>query len=81
MSTMSQRLSPEKVAEFNENCYGCDPDEFIEDIRDSITYKHMGKDVMIQSLLSDTQEMLQYSDKESVRKSLNRIKYLVRELA
>ena len=80
MRTMSQMLSPEKVAEFNEHCYGCDPQEFLEDIKDCITYQVQGKDSMLMSLLSDAQEAMSFGDQEGARKTINRVKFLIREL-
>lgn len=54
-----------------------DIDSWVETVQTSLTYKMGGYDVLLMSLLSDVQEILEFGDKEEARLAINRIKYLV----
>jgi hypothetical protein len=55
----------------NFNMYGCDIDEFIEDITDSVTYRVSGASMIVAGLMSDAQELLALGENEQARKTLN----------
>jgi uncharacterized protein YodC (DUF2158 family) len=57
--------------------YGCDIDNFIDSVTDSITYKTAGPMMVVAGLMSDAQEMMAFGDVESARQYLNRAKALI----
>jgi hypothetical protein len=57
--------------------YGCDINEFVEDIKDSITYKLSGANMVVAGLMSDAQEELAHGSAESARQTLNRAKHIL----
>lgn len=57
--------------------YGCDINEFVASIKDSITYKLTGANMVIAGLMSDAQEVMAMGDTESARQFLNRAKHLM----
>lgn len=63
------------------NMYGCDLHKFKESVKDSFTYKVTGGWMVIASLMSDAQEMLEHGDTEAARQYLNRAKALVFDMA
>jgi hypothetical protein len=58
----------------NFNMYGCDIDEFIEDITDSVTYRVSGASMIVAGLMSDAQELIAFERPEQARQTLNRAK-------
>lgn len=59
--------------------YGCNIEEFVVSVTDSITYKLMGMPGIVCSLLSDVQEMIERGSNEEARQYINRVKYLVHQ--
>ena len=57
--------------------YGCNLDEFIANVEDSITYKTAGPLMVVAGLMSDAQELMAFNDVESARQTLNRAKALL----
>lgn len=57
--------------------YGCDINEFVEDIKDSITYRLTGANMVVAGLMSDAQEELAHGSAESARQTLNRAKHIL----
>jgi TfoX/Sxy family transcriptional regulator of competence genes len=57
--------------------FGCEIDQFEESVLESLTYKHSGGSMVLMSLLSDVQEMIERDDKEGARQTVNRVKYLI----
>lgn len=57
--------------------YGCDINEFIEDIKNSVTYRLTGANMVVAGLMSDSQEMMAHGDTESARQFLNRAKHIL----
>ena len=57
--------------------YGCDINEFIEDIKSSITYKLSGANMVVAGLMSDSQEELAHGSAEGARQTLNRAKHIL----
>jgi hypothetical protein len=62
------------------NMYGCDLHQFKESVKDSFTYKVTGGWMVIASLMSDAQEMIEF-DPDGARKVLNKAKALVFDMA
>lgn len=57
--------------------YGCDIEEFVESVVDSLTYKFSGANMVVAGLMSDAQEQLAHGDNEGARQTLNRAKHLL----
>ena len=60
--------------------YGCDIEDFVDSVFDSITYQACGASMVVASLMSDAQELMAYGDTESARQTLNRAKYLLSQV-
>ena len=54
--------------------YGCNFQDFLENVTDSITYKLSGANMVVAGLMSDAQEQMAFGDIEGARKTLNRAK-------
>ena len=67
-------------SEFDLQCYGCDINEFIAQIRESITYRLSGANMVVMGLMSDAQEELQMGASERARQTLNRAKAVLCEV-
>lgn len=57
--------------------YGCDIEEFVESVVDSLTYKFSGANMVVAGLMSDAQEQLAHGDSEGARQTLNCAKHLL----
>ena len=57
--------------------YGCDINEFVASVKDSITYKLSGANMVVAGLMSDAQEELAHGSAESARQTLNRAKHIL----
>jgi hypothetical protein len=56
----------------NESMYGfADIDSYIESVKDSITYKFTGANMVVAGLMSDAQELMSVGDTERARQTLN----------
>ena len=69
-----------QVSEFDYQCYGCNIQEFIEQISQSITYQLSGANMVVAGLMSDAQEELQMGANERARQTLNRAKAVLGEV-
>jgi|TARA_R110000868_G_scaffold259864_1_gene518172 hypothetical protein len=54
-----------------------DINQFVESVKESITYKLSGGYMVVAGLMSDAQEELTYGMTEPARKTLNRAKHLL----
>jgi hypothetical protein len=54
--------------------YGCNFQDFLENVTDSITYKLSGANMVVAGLMSDAQEQMSFGDTEGARLTLNRAK-------
>lgn len=54
--------------------YGCNFQNFLESVTDSITYKLSGANMIVAGLMSDAQEQMAFGDTEGARQTLNRAK-------
>ena len=75
------------MTEFEKNCYGMTEADIREQYLGSITARFSGPEMVVMSVLSDCQEMLNYtndasykSTEESVRKQLNIAKFILSEM-
>ena len=68
------------ISEFDQQCYGCDIQEFIAQISKSITYQLSGANMVVAGLMSDAQEELQMGANERARQSLNKAKAILFEI-
>jgi hypothetical protein len=65
----------------NEQMYGfADIDSYIESIKDSITYKFTGGNMVVAGLMSDAQELMAVGDVERARQTLNVAKTIMFEI-
>jgi hypothetical protein len=56
----------------NEAMYGfADIDAYIESVKQSITYKFTGGNMIVAGLMSDAQELMAHGDVERARQTLN----------
>lgn len=65
----------------NNEMFGCNPDKFIESVKDSITYKLSGAYMVAMGLMSDAQELIAMDAKEQARQTLNLAKYIIGEIS
>lgn len=64
------------MTEFETNCYGISETQIREEYLNSITAKLSGVEMVVASILSDCQEMLEMGyDKDVIRKQLNIAKF------
>jgi hypothetical protein len=65
----------------NEQMYGfADIDSYIESIKDSITYKFTGGNMVVAGLMSDAQELMAVGNVERARQTLNVAKTIMFEI-
>jgi hypothetical protein len=57
--------------------FGCDIEVFTQSVKDSITYKLSGANMVVAGLMSDAQEELAHGSEESARQTLNRAKHIL----
>jgi hypothetical protein len=57
--------------------YGCDIEDFVDNVFESITYQACGVNMVVSGLMSDAQEQMAHGDVEGARQTLNRAKYLM----
>ena len=68
------------MTEFEKNCFGMTEEAIREDYLNSITARLSGVEMVVASILSDCQEMLERGyDKDSIRKQLNIAKFCIFE--
>jgi hypothetical protein len=60
--------------------YGCNIDTYVKSIKNSITYKNVGANMIVAGLMSDAQEQLEHGDNEGARQTLNRAKHILFEI-
>ena len=64
------------MTEFEKNCYGITEAQIRDEYLNSITAKLSGVEMVVASILSDCQEMLEMGyDKDTIRKQLNIAKF------
>ena len=66
------------MTEFEAQCYGMSEADIREEFLNSLTMKFSGKEMVVASLLSDIQEMLEYGyEKNEIRQLLNVAKFIL----
>jgi len=68
------------ISEFDQQCYGCDIQEFIAQIQQNISYQLSGANMVVAGLMSDAQEELAVGANERARQTLNRAKAVLFEI-
>jgi hypothetical protein len=58
----------------DQQMYGCNFQEFLGSVTNSITYKFSGANMVVAGLMSDAQEQMAFGDTEGARQTLNRAK-------
>ena len=61
----------------SQQMFGCDIEKYMESVTSSITYKLSGPGMVIASILSDVQEMVERDMKEQARQHLNIAKHII----
>ena len=62
----------------NESMYGfADIDSYIESVKDSITYKFTGANMVVAGLMSDAQELIAGGAQDRSRQTLNIAKHIL----
>jgi hypothetical protein len=65
----------------NEQMYGfANIDAYIASVKDSVTYKFTGGNMIVAGLMSDAQEQMAFDDTEGARKTLNIAKAILFEI-
>jgi hypothetical protein len=65
----------------NQAMYGVnDINAYIESVKNSITYKFTGANMVVAGLMSDAQEQIAFDDTEGARKTLNIAKAILFEI-
>jgi hypothetical protein len=65
----------------NQAMYGVnDINAYIESVKNSITYKFTGANMVVAGLMSDAQEQMAFDDTEGARKTLNIAKAILFEI-
>lgn len=68
------------MTEFETNCYGISAETIREEYLNSLTAKLSGVEMVVASILSDCQEMLEMGfEKDAIRKQLNIAKFCLFE--
>ena len=60
--------------------YGCDIEQFVSQIKSSVSYKLGGAGIVVAGLMSDAQEEIAMGANERARQSLNRAKAILFEI-
>ena len=75
------------MTEFEKNCYGMSTDDIRTEYMEGLTARLSGLEMVVMGILSDCQEMLNYTNdasykasEESVRKQLNVAKFILGEM-
>ena len=69
------------MTEFEKQCYGISESDIREEYMNSLTARLSGNEMVVMSLLSDIQHMVEYNmSKEQIRKQLNVAKFIIGEI-
>lgn len=60
--------------------FGCDPDAFLDSVKNSVSYKFTGGLMSAASVLSDAQELMAMGDVERARQEINLAKLIIFEI-
>lgn len=58
----------------DQQMYGCNFQQFLDSVTNSITYKLSGANMIVAGLMFDAQEQMAFGDTEGARQTLNRAK-------
>ena len=68
------------MTEFEKNCYGITEVQIREQYMESVTAKLSGLEMVVMSVLSDSQELMAMGSVEAARKQVNIAKFLISEM-
>jgi hypothetical protein len=68
------------MTEFEKNCYGITEDQIRDRYMNSSTAKRSGLEMVVMSVLSDSQELINMGDKEYAIKRINIAKFIISEM-
>lgn len=75
---MNANILVTEQQERNINMYGvADIDAYVESVKESMTYKFTGGNMIVAGLMSDAQELIACGAQESSRKTLNIAKHIL----
>jgi len=63
-----------------QSMYGCNANQFLNDVVDSITYQLVGGNMVVAGLMSDAQEEMAGGNVEAARLTLNRAKLVLAQI-
>ena len=68
------------MTEFEEQCYGISQADIERHYMQSLTAKLSGLEMVVMSVLSDAQELMDFGEAEQARKQINIAKYILSKL-
>lgn len=68
------------MTEFEQKCYGMSTADIREEYMESITARCSGLEMVVMSILSDSQELMAMGLTEQARKQMNVAKYILSEM-
>lgn len=61
----------------SQQMYGCDINEYVESVKESITYRFTGGHMVVAGLMSDAQELIACGAQDRSRQTLNIAKHIL----
>lgn len=70
--------TPEQKAQFDKQCYGMSEQEALEDLTEQSQFS--GKEMLLYSMLSDVQALMELNRLEQARQLVNRVKLVISDV-
>jgi hypothetical protein len=68
------------MTEFEKNCYGITEDQIRDRYMNSPSAKRSGLEMVVMSVLSDSQELMAMGEEDAARKQINIAKFIISEM-
>ena len=68
------------MTEFEKNCYGLTEADIRAEYLNGFTARACGPEMVVMSILSDAQHVLEFNDKDRARKFMNIAKFILSEM-
>jgi hypothetical protein len=68
------------MTEFERKCYGMSQEGIRREYMESLTARLSGLEMVVMSILSDAQQVLEFGDTEASRQYMNRAKFILSEM-
>ena len=68
------------MTEFEKNCFGISEQDIREQYMNSLTAKLSGMEMVVMSVLSDVQELIEMGSSDNARKNINIAKFILSEM-